>query len=178
MIPNELQEKGKILRLSGLAGVSLQIIAAFVAILSLIFTSTGRGIADDNNPALGIGVTFAIVGLIAAGFGIFFSFRYAQIGKQLLLPTSVAQPKKSDTIQLLRLGLLVGLIGILITLIGSGITASVLIAKTISQPPGTTLTEASEAVRALDVFVLVANLNGLASHYIGSTTCIWLLYRL
>ncbi|MGC9527116.1 MAG: DUF3611 family protein [Limnospira sp.] len=178
LVSNELQEKGKILRISGMAGVSLQFIAAFVAILSLIFTSTGRGVADDTNPALGIGVTFAVIGLIAAGFGIFFSFRYTQIGKQLLTPTSVAQPKKSDTVKLLRLGLLVGLIGILITLIGSGITASVLIAKTISQPPGTTLTVASEAVRALDVFVIIANLNGLASHYIGSVTSIWLLYRL
>lgn len=176
-VGNELQQKGQTLQRTGLCGLSVQIVFGFVAILSLIFTSTGRGISEDSNPALGVGVTFAVTGLIVAGFSIFISFRYASIGKQLLNPTAV-KPKKSDTVKLLRIGLLLGMIGILIALVGSGITASVLIAKTISQPPGTTLTEASEAVRALDVFVIVANLNVLATHYVGSVTSIWLLYRI
>jgi len=52
------------------------------------------------------------------------------------------------------------------------------VAKTISQPPGTTLTDASEAVRALDVLIMVANLNGVAAHFIGTVTSIWLKYQI
>ncbi|MDT9269955.1 MAG: DUF3611 family protein [Limnospira sp. PMC 1234.20] len=176
-VGNELQQKGKTLQNTGLCGLTMQVVFAFVAILSLIFTTTGRSISDDANPALGVSVTFAVTGLIIAGFSIVISFRYANIGKQLLSLNTV-KPKKSDTVRLLRVGLLLGMVGILIALMGSGITASVLIAKTISQPPGTTLTEASEAVRALDVFVMIANLNVLATHYVGSVASIWLLYRI
>lgn len=177
LVSTEVKNKAKTLRLTGVISCWLQFIAIFVAILSLIFVATGRRIADETHPSIGIGMFFAICGIIAAGVGIIFAFQYLKIGSALLNPNANTHPKKADTVKLLRIGLFIGLGGIFLTLIGAGFTTSLLVAKTISQPPGTTLTEASEAVRALDVFVMVANLNGIAAHFIAILTSLWLLYR-
>jgi len=178
LVATPLEKKAKTLFLAGWISFWLQLVAVIVTCFSLVFTVTGRQISNESNPALGVGIFFAICGIIAGGFTIFLAFRYARIGKRLLNPNPALHPKKSSTVRLLKIGLYVGLGGILLTLIGSGITSTVLVAKTVSQPPGTTLTDPSHAVRALDVFVMVANLNGILAHYLGTVTSLWLLYRI
>jgi len=88
------------------------------------------------------------------------------------------RPKKADTIQLLRLGVIVGLVGILLFLLGAGATLGVLVAKSVSQPPGVAITDPNRIVRALDVFVAVANVNGIAAHFVGTVSAIFLLERI
>lgn len=55
-----------------------------------------------------------------------------------------------------------GLVGILLCLVGAGSTAGVLVAKAVSQPPGVAITDHNRMIRSLDVFVEVANINGIA----------------
>lgn len=68
-----------------------------------------------------------------------------------------------DTIRRVRLGLIVGLVGILLNLCGDGSASGVLVAKAVSQPPGVAITDPNRIIRALDVFVTVANVNGIAA---------------
>ena len=51
----------------------------------------------------------------------------------------------------------------------------VLVAKSISQPPGVAITDPSRIIRALDVFVAVANVNGIAGNFVGVVTSLGLL---
>jgi hypothetical protein len=54
----------------------------------------------------------------------------------------------------------------------------VLVAKTVSQPPGVVIVDPNKIVRALDVFVVLANLNLIAAHLIGTAISFWLIDRI
>jgi hypothetical protein len=48
------------------------------------------------------------------------------------------------------------------------------VAKSISQPPGVAITDPERIIRALDVFVAVANINGIAGNFVGVVTSLGL----
>ena len=52
-----------------------------------------------------------------------------------------------------------------------------LIAKTVSQPPGMAITNPNRIVRALDVFVVLANINLITAHFVGAAISMWLLEK-
>ncbi len=177
-IPPEIKDQARQMQRVGWIDFWLQAIALFIAVLCLIFAITGRQFAEDANPAIGWGIFFAIFTILSGLVGAFLSVRYAGMGQRLIDPKLTPNPKKSKAVRLLKWGVYVGAIGTLLALIGCGLTSAVLLAKTVSQPPGTTLTDASEAVRAMDVLVLLANLNGIVAHWVGSVAALWLLYHI
>jgi hypothetical protein len=67
------------------------------------------------------------------------------------------------------------LVGILLNLLGGGATLGVLVAKAVSQPPGVAITDPNRIIRGLDVFVMVANINGIAAHFVGNVASLWLI---
>lgn len=167
----------KTISLTGWVTFWLQLGLGVVASLALLFASTGRGFTDQPNAGLGIGIFWAICGVIALLFSIYWDFRYTRLAKSLANPNPALHPSKADTTKAIRLGLIVGLVGILLTLIGAGATLSVLVAKSISQPPGVAITDPNKIIRALDVFVMLGNINGIAGHFVGTVASIWLLER-
>jgi hypothetical protein len=61
-----------------------------------------------------------------------------------------------------------GILGMLVSFIGVGLSILLLIAKTVSQPPGIAITDPTKIVRALDVLVLMVNSSLLVAHIIGA----------
>ena len=152
---------------------------AFASILILLFAASGRKFSPDASAGIGIGIFWSVFSFLALWVSIFFAFRYTRIAKGLLRePDAHLPPRKSETIQLLRFGVIVGFIGILLGLFGAGSSLGVLIAKTISQPPGMAITNPNRIVRALDVFVVVANFNLITAHFVGAASSMWLLEKL
>ncbi len=150
---------------------------AVVSALALLFAATGRDFAEQENAGLGVGIFWAGCGIVVLLFSIYWDFRYTRIGKRLANPNPVLHPSKADTIKMIRLGIIAALIGILLTILGAGSTLGVLVAKSISQPPGVAITDPYKIIRALDVFVAVANVNGIAAHFVGTVSSLWLLER-
>jgi hypothetical protein len=68
-------------------------------------------------------------------------------------------------------------LGVSIAILGTAFSIALLIAKTVSQPPGIAITDPQKIVRAVDVFVLLANFNIVVAHFIGILTCLWMLNR-
>ncbi|GAX35474.1 DUF3611 family protein [Nodularia sp. NIES-3585] len=165
------------IRLTGWVLLWVQLALALVSGLLLLFASTGRNFANQPNPGLGIGVIWAIIGILLLLFSVFWDFRYTRIGRRLGNINPTLHPSKADTTRAIRMGILVSLIGILITILGAGISVSVLIAKAVSQPPGVAITDPNKIIRALDVFIVVANINGIAAHFVGTVASIWLLEK-
>lgn len=164
-------------RLTGWISFWLQLALIVVAGLTLLFAISGRNVSEVTYQGLGIGIFWAVCAVLALCFGAYLAFRYTRIGKRLTNPNSVVRPSKSDTIQLVRLGIMVGFVGMLLSILGAGATVGVLVAKAISQPPGVAITDPYKIIRALDVFVMVANLNGMTAHFVGAATSLWLLER-
>jgi Protein of unknown function (DUF3611) len=165
------------IRLTGWITLWVQLGLALVSGLALLFASTGRSFSTQQNPGIGVGIFWAVGGILALLFSVYWDFRYTRIGRRLDNPNPVLHPSKADTTAIIRLGIIVGLVGILLTIFGAGVTVAVLVAKSISQPPGVTIIDPYRIIRPLDVFVMLANINGIAAHFVGIVASIWLLER-
>lgn len=177
IVPAKLQAIAKTIRLIGWGAFWAQLALISVSSLALLSASTGRNLTNQPSSSLGVGIFWAILGILLLLFSIFWDFRYMRVGRRLANPNPHLHPSKADTVRMIRLGIMVGLIGMLLTILGSSSTVAVFIAKSISQPPGVAITDPNKIIRTLDVLVLVANVNGVAAHYIGTVASIWLLER-
>lgn len=176
-VSHSIQEVANLLRNVGWIDFWVQLILAVVAGLSLLFALSGRNFVEQASQGLGIGIFWAICGIIVVLYNAFVAFRYTRMSKALRKSNPDARPRKADTISLIKLGLVASLIGLLLNLLGAGATCGVLVAKVVSQPPGVAITDPSRIVRALDIFVAIANLNGITAHYISSVASLWVLDR-
>lgn len=172
-----LKKIANTLYLTGWITLWVQLALALVSGLVLMVARTGREFAEQSHPALGVGVFWAGLGILVLLFSVYWDFRYTRFGKRLLNPKVEIHPSKADTVGMIRLGIVASLIGILLTILGAGATASVLVAKAVSQPPGVAITDPNRIIRALDVFVMVANINGIGAHFVGTVASLWLLDR-
>ncbi|WP_244471432.1 DUF3611 family protein [Methylocystis sp. SB2] len=89
-------------------------------------------------------------------------------------PASVLGADQSAALWFLGAGSLVNALGSVVSFIGVGLSIALLVAKTVSQPPGIAITDPDRIVRALDVFILMANFNLLLAHFIGVGAAVWL----
>ena len=177
--PPEIRKIANAFRLFGWIGFWVQLGLASVSVLALLFAASGRNFSPDPGTGIGIGIFWALCGVLVLCPTIVFAFRYTRIAKGLLRePDAHLHPRKVDTVRLLRLGVILGFAGMLLAIIGSGTSIGVLVAKTVSQPPGMAITDPNRIVRALDVFVVLANLNIIAAHFVGTVSSIWLLDRI
>jgi hypothetical protein len=141
-----------------------------------IFAVTGQNFSDENTPGIGIGIFWAVCGVLTLLFAIFLSFRYTRTAK-LLLNSNQDNPHKADVIKVLRLALVVGLVGMLLTILGGGATLSVLLGKVLTQPQGLAVYDPQKIVRAQDILIAMANMTGITTHFVGAIASLWLLER-
>ncbi|MEA5570474.1 DUF3611 family protein [Calothrix sp. UHCC 0171] len=182
---SQLRAIAKLFRLTGWITFWSQLVLGLVSggiLLFASFSASSRTAGIGNNPGAGLGIFFAISGLVALGIGLFISFRYVRIGRQLDSANPSNRPRKLETVQVVRLGLLVHLVGILLTLIGAQAIVGILLTKslTVSQIiPGTiTQVDPSRIIQPLDIFVVQANTNTVSAHFAGLVGSIWLLNRI
>jgi cytochrome b561 len=69
-------------------------------------------------------------------------------------------------------------LGLTLAIIGTAFSIALLISKTVSEPPGIAITDPQLIVRAVDVFVLLANFVVVVAHFAGILICLWVLHRL
>ncbi|HEY9669268.1 MAG TPA: DUF3611 family protein [Coleofasciculaceae cyanobacterium] len=169
------REIGDFLRLTGRISFWVELAFAAICVLSLLFAITGRNFSEETNPAIGIGIFWAVCSVLVVGFNIYLAFRWTRIGRALLTLSPELRPSKTETIRLLRFGVMASLGGMFLALLGSGATLGLLVAKAVSQPPGVAITDPNQIIRGLDVFVMVANVNGIAAHFVANVSSLWLL---
>lgn len=166
-------------RLYGWIGFWSQLTMAFLSGLTLLLAMFGQNFSPNTHPGTAIGIFWAIWAIVLLVGAILFDFRYVRIAKSLLHePGAVLHPKRRETLQFVRWGTGIGVVGMVVALLGAGASVGVLVAKTVSQPPGVAIVDPNKIVRALDVFVVLANINLVAAHLIGTAISFWLLDRI
>jgi hypothetical protein len=195
----KLERVANILRLVGWAGVWIQLILAAASTLFLVLAISGRnfnqaiapasqvapGVTIGNGisqatPGIGIGIFWAIAGILVLLFNVTLAFRQTRFAKRLRHPNPSIHPRKEQIVQALRLGIIVGLVGMLLTILGGGASLGVLLAKSIAQPQGVAIYDPNRIIRSLDVFVAMANMNGITAHFLATVASLGLfnwLYR-
>ena len=177
--PPKIQKIARTFRWYGWLSFWTQLGLAFSSIVILMVAASGKKFSPDTSTGLGIGVFWSVCSFLVLSMTIFFAFRYTRIAKGLFRePDAHLHPRKADTIELLRFAVILGFVGILLGLFGAASSLGVLIAKTISQPPGIAITNPNRIVRALDVFVVLANFNLITAHFVGAASSMWLLEKL
>ncbi len=184
---HKLQRIAIALRLAGWASFWLELVLAAASGLVLAFAISGRtftqsagtplpggGIAQGVTPGLGIGIFWATCGLAVMLFNLYLAFRYTQFARRLRNPNLTVHPKKADVMQVLRLGAIVGLVGLGVTILGGGASIGVLLSKSITQPQGVAIYDPNRIIRSVDVFVAMANMNGIAGHFVATVAALGL----
>ncbi|MGG6265548.1 DUF3611 family protein [Leptolyngbya sp. AN03gr2] len=185
-LSHKLEQIGKILRLIGWLGIVTQLGLAVVAGVMLVFAIAGRnftqaavtpavpgapiygGVSDGTTPGLGIGIFWAVTGILALLFTAYLAFRQLRFARRLRHPETLLHPKKSEVLQVLRIGIIAGLIGMGLTILGGGAALGVLLAKSIAVPQGVALYAPTRVIRPVDVLVAMANMVGITAHFLGT----------
>ncbi|MFN6566576.1 hypothetical protein A6770_13350 [Nostoc minutum NIES-26] len=155
----------------------LGVVSGIIVLLFAIFSQ--RAGSPSNNPGTGFGVFLAVCGLIVLGGGIYLAYRYTRIGNQLQSSNPSNRPRKSETVQVLRLGLWVNLAGTLVTLLGAQAIVGTLVARSISPQAITTqFFDPTRIISGLDMLVVQANTNTVSAHFAGLVATLWLLNRI
>jgi hypothetical protein len=168
-------------RLIGWISFWIQLVLGFVsaAILLVFAVFSPRTGSPSNNPGTGFGVFLAVCGLIILGAGIYLAFRYTRIGRALDSSNTSNRPRKSETVQVLRLGLWINLIGTVVTLLGAQAIVGTLVARSISPQAITTqFFDPNRFISGSDMFVVQANTNTVSAHFAGLLASLWLLNRI
>lgn len=182
------------LRLFNWLSFWLQLALGAAAILTLVFAITGRRftqgyepiapglgltpLAQGTTPGIGIGIFWAVCALIVLLFNLYLAFRLTRLGKRLRHPNPALRPQLFQVRQILKLGVVMGLVGVLLALLGEGTTLGILLAKSVAQPQGVAIYDPTRIIRSLDIFVAIANMNGLTANFIAAVTPLGLLNSL
>lgn len=182
-LPSGLQQIATLFRLVGWISFWSQLVLAVISGVVLLSASFSRGVgpANQNSPGTGFGIVLAVSGLVTLGLGMYLAFRYTRIGKRLQSTNPNNRPRKLDTIQILRLGLIVNLIGMLLTILGAQAISGTLLLRTFTVPQtglGAAFYNPQQLIRPLDILVVQANTNTVAAHFSGLVASLFLLARI
>lgn len=179
--PPNLQHIAKTFRMTGWISFWVQLVLTVVSSIILIFAgalSRAPG-TNQNSPTTGIGVLVTVFGIFVLLFNMYWAvFRYVPIGRKLNGGTA-SRPRKADTMQVLRTGLIASLVGMLLSLLGAQATVGLLAAKAFNQGIGGFVnTDPSKFIQPLDILVVQASVNVILAQFFGIMGAIWLLNKM
>lgn len=171
---NEGRKLARHFRTFGWLAFLLQSILALVGFLLLLMIASGSYTGADHvvNPS----IFWARLAMNLLVFTILAFFYCARIAKGMAQTPDLSLYRRR-MVRIPAILIFSGFIGMVSGTIGIVSSVALLIAKTISQPPGIAITDPSKIVRALDVFILLANLDGVVAHIIGTVLALWLSNR-
>lgn len=154
----------------------VQLALGAVSGLALLLAIFSRNVTTQatTNSVMGFGVFLGIIGILVLCFRLYLSFRYRRLDKLLQSPNRELHPRKDDVIKVLSTGLIVSLIGLALALLASEMTVAVVAAKALAVPPGVAAYTTINFIRPLDIFVVLANVNMIGAHFVGSVTALGL----
>ena len=172
------QNLAKNLRLFGWIAFWLQLVLALICGVLLEFATSGRAFSPAAAGGFGDAIYWGVVGFLLLWLAIPLAFYWTRAARKILArPDDYLNKIGVTSFWFLLASLLIGFLGVFIAFIGVALSISLLIAKTVSQPPGIAITDPSKIVRALDVFILIVNFDLLVAHFIGVCTALWLVIR-
>merc|ERR1719272_1572567 len=147
-----------------------QTILSVVSGVLLLFANS---VMQRPSPALVGGLALALAGLGTAFFSMFWTWGYTRIsvrlGRQLVTPSEAAKRARGS----LRTGMLLNLVGMGASLLGTYTIVGTLAAKALTQ--SATVVGIAAPVQALDLLIVQANTNTLAAHFVGLCASLRLL---
>jgi cytochrome b561 len=160
--------------LFGWIGFWLQFIFAFLCALLLQIATAGRMLSAVSANA-GDAIYWSGCGLFILLLTCGLSFYYTRKAPRLAAaPHYYFGQISGPAPWYLSAGIFLGVLGVLASFGGVALSIVLLIAKTVSQPPGIAITDPTKIIRALDIFILLMSFLLLMAHFIGFGVSLWL----
>lgn len=154
----------------------IQLALASTSGIALTFAVFSRSLSvATDNAAIGLSIFLAVVGVLLACFSIFWAFRDRRLARRLQLPERELHPRKEEIIQALKIGLIVSFVGMLLAFLASEVSAIAVLSKALAEPQGVAVYQRENVIRSLDILVVLANVNLIGTHLVGSITSLGLL---
>ncbi|HIK12671.1 MAG TPA: DUF3611 family protein [Oscillatoriaceae cyanobacterium M33_DOE_052] len=156
--------------------VVLAVVAGIIFLFAVLFERSRTG-DTANNPGTNAGIFFAVAGLVALGISIYWAFRYTRLARQLGAAQPGLRPRKADAIQMLRIGVIVNLSGMALSLMAAESITGILLGKALQPQGGRFRTDLSldQFIQPLDIFVVLANTHTIVAHFAGLITALCLI---
>jgi len=179
-LPPKVEQAADNLKWCGRIGFWTQLVLGIISAVTVLFASLSLG--DNSRTATQgteFGILCAILGIIVLVVAMYFAWRYMAISRLLRSPNPDQRPSKPDTLQVIRLGLTVNMVGMLIAIIGAETIAGIVLAKSLALPPNAiSAQDLSRFVNSLDLLIVQANTNSIAAHFAGIVSSLVLLNRI
>lgn len=154
----------------------LQLALGSTSGIALAFAIFSRNLSDvTDNAGIGFSIFLGAIGILLVCFRVYWASRYRRLAKLLQSPERESHPSKDDVIQALRIGLIVSLVGMLLAFVASEVSVIAVLAKALAEPQGVAVYQRENVIRSLDILVVLANVNLIGAHFIGSVTSLGLL---
>ncbi len=152
----------------------IQFVLAFLSALLLQFATSGRALSAAK-AGIGDAIYWSGCALVLLFLTCALAYHYTRRARKIALaPERYLGGKRGSGLWFLNAGMTLGFLGVFMSFIGVALSISLLIAKTVSQPPGIAITDPTKIIRALDVFVLLMSFILLLAHFIGVGVSVWL----
>lgn len=161
------------LRVLGWIQFWLQLAIVLASAVLLQFSTSGRAISPSAS-GYGDAIYWSLYGFLLLCAADALAFFYTRAANGIVMRPDYLSGARMTAFWFLTAGLLIGLAGTVISFVGVSLSISLLIAKTVSQPPGIAITDPNKIIRALDIFVLLVNFILLLAHFIGTGVAAWL----
>jgi cytochrome b561 len=169
------------LKIFGSVAFWVQLCLGLIAVLLLIVT-TSSSYYEENQPTLygfswGKGIVWAYLSLGVLALTVI-GFYSCIVLARSLKRGEMAEGTGASVKRLVSTINFGSALGLTLAILGTAFSIALLISKTVSEPPGIAITNPQSIVRAVDVFVLLANFEIVVAHFIGILICLWILNRL
>ena len=162
------------MRLLGWIKFWIQFVIAFLSALLLQFATSGRALSAAK-AGIGDALYWSGCALVLLVLTCALGYHYTRRARKIALaPERYLGGKRGSGLWFLNAGITFGFLGVFLSFIGVALSISLLIAKTVSQPPGIAITDPTKIIRALDVFVLLMSFMLLLGHFVGVGVSVWL----
>jgi len=178
-LPPAVQRASSSLKWAGRLGLWLESILGAVSLVTVLVALPELvGEPSGGRPSAAGGVFFALCGLVALAIAIYLSFRYTRLSGTLLTSDAEDRPSRARIINLLRFGLVVNLVGMLLTVLGTQAIVGIVLFKSLTQPQLVIGADPNDFVNSIDLLIIQANVNAIAAHFAGIAISLWLLERI
>ncbi|GFE69922.1 DUF3611 family protein [Chroococcus sp. FPU101] len=171
-IPASVQAASSLLRRWGLGKFWAEFILGIISCVPV-----GASVLTSRNRTGGVGSFWAVGGLFALLLSIYFAWRYFSLGRTLRVTEASERPKRVETQQLIKQGLIINLVGMFFSLIGTQSSVGDALIKSFSQT-GSNVVQGGCILNSANIFDIQANTAIFTVHFIGLSISLWLLNRL
>ncbi len=161
-------------RLVGWVGLWSQVVVGVISTLLFIVNALEPNTSLSNTGA----DLFHALGILFVFISAFWGFRYVRLGRRLRTSNPDLRPKPKDAAQAVRIGILISLVGMLLTIIGAEAMVATLWLRSLRQVAtfGGISQDSSAFINAADVAVVFSVINTMFAHLIGLSVSLWLQY--